>query len=134
LRYCTPAHSRSDFPKALWACTIAQVITYSLVGSIIYAYTGGQYVTAPAFGNLEETFKKVSYSFMVPTIIYAGCLYASVSSRFIFFRIFKDTKHVSEHTVIGWLSWSGILLITWIASFIIAEVIPFFSSRESRLA
>jgi hypothetical protein len=83
---------------------------------------------APAFGVLEDTYKKVAYSFMVPTIIFVGCLYASVSSRFIFFRMFKNTKHVTEHTLVGWLSWSGVLLLTWIASFIIAEVIPFFSS------
>jgi hypothetical protein len=119
----------SDFPKALWACTVAEIITFSLVGSIIYAYTGGQYVTAPAFGALEDTFKKVSYSFMIPTIIFVGSLYASVSARFIFFRMYKKTRHLTEHTLVGWLSWSGILLLTWIASFIIAEVIPFFSSR-----
>jgi hypothetical protein len=119
-----------DFPKALWACTIAEIITFSLVGSIIYAYSGGQYITAPAFGVLDDIYKKVSYSFMVPTIIFVGCLYASVSSRFIFFRLFKNTKHMTEHTVLGWASWAGLLLLTWIASFIIAEVIPFFSSRK----
>lgn len=112
----------------MWACTVAEIITFSLVGSIIYVYTGSQYVTAPAFGGLQDTFKKVSYSFMVPTIIFVGCLYASVSSRFIFFRMFKNTKHVTEHTIKGWAWWSGVLLLTWIASFIIAEVIPFFSS------
>lgn len=120
----------SDFPKALWACTIAEIITFSLVGSIIYAYSGGNYIMAPAFGVLDDVYKKVAYSFMVPTIIFVGCLYASVSGRFIFFRMFKNTKHVTEHTVVGWLSWSAVLLLTWIASFIIAEVIPFFSSRK----
>ncbi|KAK0911045.1 hypothetical protein LTR57_015580 [Friedmanniomyces endolithicus] len=29
-----------DFPKALWAVTIAEIIVFSLVGSIIYVYTG----------------------------------------------------------------------------------------------
>jgi hypothetical protein len=120
----------SDFPKALWACTVAEIITFSIVGSVIYVYTGNQYVQAPAFGGLDDVFKKVSYSFMIPTIVFVGCLYASVSSRFIFFRMFKNTKHMSEHTVYGWAWWSGILLLTWIASFIIAEVIPFFSSRK----
>lgn len=119
----------SDFPKALWACTIAEIITFSIVGSIIYVYTGEQYMTAPAFGVLTDTYKKVSYSFMVPTIIFVGCLYASVSGRFVFFRMFQDSKHLTEHTVKGWLYWGGVLLISWIASFIIAEVIPFFSSR-----
>src|SRR6478735_3801285 len=48
-----------DFPKALWACTIAEIIVFSLVGAIVYAYTGNQYVTAPAFGSLQPLFKKV---------------------------------------------------------------------------
>lgn len=87
-------------------------------------------MTAPAFGALQDNYKKISYSFMIPTIIFVGSLYASVSARFIFFRIFNKTRHLSEHTVVGWASWAGILLLTWIASFIIAEVIPFFSSRE----
>ncbi|KAK4946655.1 hypothetical protein LTR66_014265, partial [Elasticomyces elasticus] len=72
-----------DFPKALWAVTIAEVILFSLVGSIVYAYTGTNYNTAPAFGSLgNETFKKVSFSFMIPTLIFLGVLYASVSARF----------------------------------------------------
>ena len=36
-----------DFPKALWAVTIAEVIVFSLVGAIVYAYTGNQYMTSP---------------------------------------------------------------------------------------
>ena len=60
-------------------------------------------MTAPAFGSLgNEVFKKVSFSFMVPTIIFLGVLYASVSARFIFFRIFERSRHKSEHTVVGW--------------------------------
>ena len=120
-----------DFPKSLWACTIAEIITFSLVGSIIYAYTGDQYMVTPAFGALSDVYKKVSYSFMIPTIIFVGCLYASVTGRFVFFRIFKDTKHMAEHTAVGWFSWGGILLGSWILSFIIAEIIPFFSSCKS---
>src|SRR5450432_2810547 len=41
-----------DPPKALWAVTIAEIILFSLIGSIIYAYTGNQYITSPAFGPL----------------------------------------------------------------------------------
>lgn len=65
---------------------------------------------------------------MIPTIIFVGCLYASVTGRFVFFRVFENTKHVTEHTSKGWFWWGFILLISWILSFIIAEVIPFFSS------
>lgn len=118
----------NDFPKALWLVTICEIILFGLVGSVIYAYTGTQYNTAPAFGSLgNDVYLKVSFSFMIPTLIFLGVLYASVSARFVFFRIFEGTRHKSEHTVVGWASWAGILALTWILAFVIAEVIPFFS-------
>lgn len=124
-----------DFPKALWAVTIAEVILFSLVGSIIYAYTGTNYYTAPAFGSLgNEVYLKVSFSFMIPTIIFLGVLYASVSARFVFFRLFAGTRHMSSNTVVGWLVWAGILGCTWVLAFIIAEVIPFFSDLLSLMS
>jgi hypothetical protein len=124
-----------DFPKALWAVTIAEVILFSLVGAIIYAYTGTQYYTAPAFGSLsDEVYKKVSFSFMIPTIIFLGVLYASVSARFVFFRLFAGTKHLGSHTIVGWGSWAAILACTWVLAFIIAEVIPFFSDLLSLMS
>ena len=96
--------------------------------SLVYGYTGTQYNTAPAFGSLgNDVYKKVSFSFMIPTLIFLGVLYASVSARFLFFRIFEGTRHKSEHTVLGWASWAGILALTWIGAFIVAEVIPFFA-------
>jgi len=117
-----------DFPKALWVVTICEIFVFGIVGAVIYAYTGYQYYTAPAFGSLgNELYKKVSFSFMIPTLIFLGVLYASVSARFIFFRIFDGTVHKTSHTVVGWSAWAGILAATWVGAFIIAEVIPFFS-------
>ncbi|KAL8970560.1 MAG: hypothetical protein Q9183_001464, partial [Haloplaca sp. 2 TL-2023] len=125
-----------DFPKALWAVTIAEIIVFSLVGGIVYAYTGTQYNTAPAFGSLgDELYLKIAFSFMVPTLIFLGVLYASVSAQFIFSCIFdKDSKHKKEHTVVGWSTWVGILAATWIVAFIVAEVIPFFSDLLSLMS
>lgn len=124
-----------DFPKALWAVTICEIILFSLVGGMVYGYTGTNYNTAPAFGSLgNETYKKVSFSFMIPTIIFLGVLYASVSARFIFFRLFQGTRHYGNHTIVGWASWAGILAILWVFAFIIAEVIPFFTSLLSLMS
>lgn len=124
-----------DFPKALWAVTVAEILVFSICGSVTYAYTGTNYNVAPAFGSLgNQTYQYVSFSFMVPTLIFLGVLYASVTARFVFFSIFTGTKHMGNHTVVGWLSWAGILLATWIVAFIIAEVIPFFSDLLSLMS
>ncbi|PGG99904.1 hypothetical protein AJ79_08386 [Helicocarpus griseus UAMH5409] len=121
-----------DFNKSLYVVTIAEIIVFSIVGSVVYAYTGNQYMTSPAFGSLSDNvYKKVSFSFMVPTLIFLGVLYASVSARFVFFRIFEGTHHKGNHTLLGWMSWGTILAATWIIAFIIAEVIPFFSDLLS---
>lgn len=71
---------------------------------------------------------------MIPTLIFLGVLYASVSARFIFFRMFDGSRHKSEHIVLGWTAWAGILLATWIGAFIIAEVILFFSDLPSLMS
>lgn len=121
-----------DFGKALWLVTACEVVIFGVVGGTIYAFKGDQYVTAPAFGSLHNrTFKLISFSFAVPTLIFLGILYASVSARFIFFRLFDKSRHKSHHTLIGWVSWTGILTILWFLAFIIAEVIPFFNDLLS---
>ena len=123
-----------DFPKALWAVTICEIIVFSLVGAVVYVYTGTQYNTAPAFGSLQTIYKKVAFSFMIPTLIFLGVLYASLTARFIFFRMFEGTRHKGNHTVLGWGAWAGILAATWILAFIIAEVIPFFPDLLSLMS
>ncbi|EEH08289.1 conserved hypothetical protein [Histoplasma capsulatum G186AR] len=121
-----------EFNKSLYVVTIAEVIVFSIVGSVIYAYTGNQYMTSPAFDSLSNSVhKKISFSFMVPTLVFLGVLYASISARFIFFRLFDGTHHKGNHTVVGWLSWGAILAATWVVAFMIAEVIPFFSDLLS---
>ncbi|KAI1144002.1 transmembrane amino acid transporter protein-domain-containing protein [Hypoxylon sp. FL0543] len=117
-----------DFPKALWACTILEILVFSIVGAVTYAFVGNQYMTSPAFGSLIPLYKKIAFSFMIPTIIFLGVLYASVSARFIFFRLFQTSRHKNEHTVVGWVSWALILLVTWVVAFVIANSIPFFNS------
>ncbi|KAF7359247.1 Protein kinase domain-containing protein [Mycena sanguinolenta] len=123
-----------DFPKALWAVTICEVVVFTLCGAIMYHYVGNQYITAPAFGSLQPTYKKIAFSFAIPTIVYLGSLYSSVSARFIFFRLFRNSRHKHSNTLVGWATWAAIIAVTWIMAFIIAEVIPFFSDMLSLMS
>ncbi|KAJ5975072.1 neutral amino acid permease [Penicillium waksmanii] len=121
-----------DFWKSVAAVTVAEIILFTIVGALIYVFVGNQYMTSPAFASLgNDIYMKISFSFMVPTLIFLGVLYASVSARFIFFRMFEGTRHKANHTVIGWVSWAAILLFLWIVAWIISEVIPFFTNLLS---
>ncbi|EIM83842.1 uncharacterized protein STEHIDRAFT_132960 [Stereum hirsutum FP-91666 SS1] len=124
----------NDFPKALWACTISEVVLFSLTGIIVYNYTGNQYIVSPALGSLQPAFKKIAFCFTIPTIIYIGALYSSVTARFVFFRIFHDSEHKHANTVQAWTTWTGIIAVTWIIAFVIAEAIPFFSDLLSLMS
>lgn len=121
------------FP-ALWAVTIAEIVIFTLCGALMYHFVGNQYMTAPAFGSLQDPYKKIAFAFAIPTIVFLGALYASVTGRFIFFRIFKESKHRHSNTVLGWAVWVAILAATWVLAFIIAEVIPFFSDMLSLMS
>ena len=123
-----------EFKRALLAITAAELIVFSLAGSIIYVYVGNSYITAPAFGSLSQPYKIIAFSFAIPTIVFLGVLYASVSARFIFIRLFQDSAHLGAHTWTGWLTWGGILLLLWAIAFVIAESIPFFSDLLSLMS
>jgi hypothetical protein len=91
-------------------------------------------MTAPAFGSLVGNYKKIAFSFAIPTIIFLGALYSSVTTRFIFFRLFANSEHRHSNTFVGWSAWVGIAAATWILAFVIAEVIPFFSDMLSLMS
>ena len=124
-----------DFRKALYAVTLIEVIVFSLAGSIVYVYVGNAYITAPAFGSLRGNYKKIAFSFALPTILFAGALYGNVSSQFLFQRVFrKDSPHRNSHTLLGWFVWFIINLLLWVIAFVIGEVIPFFSDLLSLMS
>lgn len=124
-----------DFPKALYAVTVAEITLYVLCGAVVYHYVGDEAMVTPAYGALgNRVFKFVSFSMTIPTIIVVGVLYGSVSARFVFFRIFENSVHRYSHTVKGWTVWILLLLATWVGAFLIAELIPFFGDLLSLMS
>ncbi|GAA5923456.1 uncharacterized protein JCM15063_003652 [Sporobolomyces koalae] len=124
-----------DFPKALAVSMAAEFILFTLTGAIVYHYTGTEYATAPAYGSLRVRFGKVAAGFVLPTIIIVGILYSLVTSRAIFFQIFREgSPHRTGHTVKGWSVWLAIVFGGWVISFIIGEAIPFFSDMLSLIS
>ncbi|GAA5914504.1 hypothetical protein JCM5296_003053 [Sporobolomyces johnsonii] len=124
-----------DFPKALGLSMAAEFCLFTITGAVVYHYTGIELTTAPAYGSLRARFGKVAAGFTLPTIIIVGVLYSLVTSRAIFFQLFKEgSPHRSSHTVVGWATWIGIVFVGWIISFIIGEAVPFFSDLLSLIS
>jgi len=134
-----------EFPKVLIAVTVSEMFVFTIAGGVMYAKLG-QYttctshltikstiglITGSAYGALELVYKKIAYSFAIPTIIMLGVLYASVVGRFLFFRIMRNSFHRYSHSLIGWGVWIAVIAGLWVLAFIIAGVIPFFNDLLS---
>lgn len=133
--YIAEMRHPEDFPKAIWSCMICNFFLDALVGSVVYAYIGDQYMTSPAFSSIgNETYRIVSFSFMVPTLLFTGVLYSSVSAHFLFDNLFAGSRDRAFHTVRGWAGWFGILVTIWGFTFVLTELIPFFGDMLSLMS
>lgn len=64
-----------DFHKALYAVTVAETVLFCLTGIVVYWYAG-QYTGSPAVSSLDPVFRKIAFSFVLPTTIIIGIIYA----------------------------------------------------------
>lgn len=65
----------------------------------------------------------LSFISLVPTII-IGALYANVAGKYIFRRVMGGSRHAHSHSVVGWGSWIGIIVILWVLAWVLGETIP----------
>ncbi|KAK5223745.1 hypothetical protein LTR99_007769 [Exophiala xenobiotica] len=115
-----------DFPKALVLLQVTDTAMYFLVAMVVYAY-GGDKVDSPALGSAGTLIGKVAWGLAIPTIIVAGVIYGHVASKYIYVRLFRGTKHMSQRTLLAVGSWLIITLTVWVIAWIIAESIPNFN-------
>lgn len=115
-----------DYKKALISLGAAEIIIYTLTGALLY-WLGGDAVQSPAIlsaGSLQ----KAAWGVAIPVVFISGAINSQVGARYIHGRIFKGTLHGVFQTAWGWLWWLVILAIGTVFAFVIAEVVPFFSS------
>jgi len=56
----------------------------------------------------------------------AGSLYSHTAAKLVFLRLFRNSKHLHSHTLIGWCSWSFLILVMNAAAFVLAVGFPYF--------
>ncbi|KAN0065389.1 hypothetical protein ACQY0O_001225 [Thecaphora frezii] len=117
-----------DFKKSMVTLTVVQLVLYTIVGGVVY-HNLGQYTTSPSLNSLSPLLAKIAYGLALPTIIIAGCESGQVAAKHIYVMVFRSRpRHIHESTTVGWVAWVVINAVTWTIAFILAELIPFFSS------
>lgn len=120
-----------DFPKALGIVTLLEVMIFTTIAVVIYVYTGGQYVTSPAFASISnQAFKVTAFSFMVPNLFFIGALFTSVSARFLFFNL-PINRHKTSHNLTTWFTWGAIVAFLWVLNFLVTQLVPIFGDLLS---
>ncbi|SNX82134.1 related to neutral amino acid permease [Melanopsichium pennsylvanicum] len=117
-----------DFRKSLSVLVAVQLVLYLLVGGVIY-HNLGQYTTSPSLSSLSHTTSRIAYGLALPTILIAGCESGQVANKHLYIIVFRSRpQHIHNSTKLGWLVWTLINAVTWVLAFILAQLIPFFSS------
>lgn len=136
------------YPRALALCQTVVTITFLVVSVVVYYYCGS-YVTSPALGSAGSTIKKVSYGIAIPGLFVSGVLLAhvsrprhhvaywsltkitQVSSKYIFVRALRGSKHLTSNSIIHWATWLGSSFGVSAVAYILASAIPAFDSIVS---
>ncbi|KAH7175303.1 transmembrane amino acid transporter protein-domain-containing protein [Dactylonectria macrodidyma] len=123
-----------DWPKALALLQICDTTLYLLAAIVIYVFVGPD-VPSPALSAAGSVkMRKAIWGIALPTIVIAGVIYGHVAARYIFTRMFRDTKHMIRRTKRSGIAWFGITFGIWAISMVIAESIPVFNSLLGLIA
>jgi hypothetical protein len=61
------------------------------------------------------------------TFLSAGGLYAHTAAKLIFIRLFRHSRHVYSHTLLGWTVWAALCFASVAIAFVLVVVVPIFS-------
>ena len=100
----------------------------------MYVYLGPS-VSSPAFSSLPPKWAKATYGIALPNFLIAGSLYSHTAAKLFFIRFFrKSGHHLHKHTVLGWSTWTILIILANGAAFVLAVGVPIFSYLVSLAA
>ncbi|ESZ95062.1 putative N amino acid transport system protein [Sclerotinia borealis F-4128] len=115
-----------EFPKSLILLQAVDITLYFVAALVIYRYAGVD-VASPALNSNTPLIRKIAWGIALPTIIIAGVIFAHVTIKYIYLRLFSGTKYLNSRGWIATGTWIGLAVGTWTVAWIIAESIPVFS-------
>ena len=124
--FISELHTPEHYPRALYLLQGVDISMYLLVAIVCYRYAGHD-VASPALGSTSSLLKKIAYGIAIPTIVVAGVINGHVAAKYVYVRLFRGTDKMSKNSWTSFGLWAGIVLLLWVAAWIIAEAIPVFN-------
>lgn len=115
-----------DAMKAAYTLQGFATTFYAVFAAITYVYIGNT-VTSPSFSSLDTVWQKAAYGIAIPNFLIAGSLYAHTASKLLFVRIFRHSRHLHSHTVVGWGTWVLLVILMNGTAFVLAVGVPIFN-------
>jgi len=115
-----------DAMKAAYTLQSFATLFYICFAVVCYLYLGDS-VASPAFSSLPILWQKIAFGVAIPNFLIAGALYAHTASKLIFVRLFRNSRHLHSNTVVGWSSWTFLIIIMNGAAFVLAVGVPIFN-------
>ncbi|KZW03609.1 hypothetical protein EXIGLDRAFT_664187 [Exidia glandulosa HHB12029] len=115
-----------DAMKAAWTLQTFSTAFYVLFSVLVYVYIGST-VASPAPFSLTPTWSKAAFGIGLGNFLLAGSLYAHTAAKLVFVRLFRGKRHLHEHTVVGWVVWTGLVGAAVGVAFVFSVAVPIFS-------
>lgn len=112
--------------RAAYTLQSFATVFYAVFAGVTYGYIGST-VQSPSFSSLSPRWQKLCWGLALPNLLLAGSLFAHTASKVIFVRLFRHSKHLHSHTLLGWAVWISLVLLTNGLAFLLAVGVPIFN-------
>lgn len=100
---------------------------FYIVFAVVTYYYLGDNVASPSFSSLPPVWAKAAYGIALPNFFIAGSLYSHTAAKLVFVRLFRRSRHLHEHTILGWSVWLLLVMLASSAAFVLAIGVPIFN-------
>jgi hypothetical protein len=115
-----------DFNKSAIIVALVVGSIYLSFSMVMYRWRGA-WIASPSLGSAGPLLKKVAYSIALPSLVVSAGIFNHTSSKYMFVRMFRNTKHLQSNSLVHWSTWIGCNVGVGVLAFILAEAIPVFS-------
>ncbi|TKA58183.1 hypothetical protein B0A55_11512 [Friedmanniomyces simplex] len=123
-------HTPKDYVKSICALGVIEIVIYTLLGAIVYAFVGSS-VSSPALLSTGHTVSRVAFGIALPVIFISGAINSTVVAKFLMGRAFggREVGSVDNWRGSGsWCVWISLIAFITVVSWVVAEAVPFFNA------